>query len=129
VRCRYYPSSRTRPYYTFVPARCADGLRSSNRYLNPEFLFDDAAVQPYVHDCIIHVQEGETTHTFVVFYKRHVRLSINRAISSPIRGDVIIARVGSRNKGCVVNMRGRDAAVSDWVVARLVSRYCRRTMH
>ena len=66
-------ASDHRPYQVLVPTCC----HFPPREVGPHFPFaqsilDDAAVQPYIHDCIMNVKEGQYTHQFRVFYKQHV---------------------------------------------------------
>lgn len=86
-------------------------------------VLDQAKIQPYVHDCLVQVQEGAEVHRLRVFYKRHRRLRVNNALpfmrrNAPIiRGDFVVMRVGVF-PGSVVNMRGRDTVISDWMIWR-----------
>jgi hypothetical protein len=38
--------------------------------------------------------------------------------ATPFRGDIVIMRVGALDKLSVINMRGRDTVVSDYMVNR-----------
>jgi hypothetical protein len=99
---------------------CGVGYRSRNakRYPIPEGLLNDAAVQPYVHNCFVTLHEGRHTYQFCIFFKRHCYLRVNTLLSSGdnvFRGDAAVARVGA-SAGSVVNMRGRDNALADFII-------------
>ncbi len=87
--------------------------------------FADAIVQPYIHNCSVIVLEKSQVHNFMVFFKNHRRLPINRSLRAlqcedALRGDVLVMRSASRNLASVVNMRGRDSVLADFVVKRSV---------
>lgn len=92
----------------------------ASRFPVPETFFVEHSVQPYVHDCDIYLRENGQQHQFRIFFKWHTRLAINKAIPTSehlaARGDILVMRVGSRIKGNVINMRGRDVALSDRLV-------------
>ncbi|KAG2107313.1 hypothetical protein DEU56DRAFT_718588, partial [Suillus clintonianus] len=84
----------------------------------PESLLEEAAVQPYVHNCFVNVWEGRYIHRFCIFFKRHLRLRANVLLSKgghKFRGDAVVMRVGV-NYPSVVNMRGRDNALADFLI-------------
>lgn len=88
--------------------------------------FADAGVVPYIHNCSVIVLEKNEVHKFVVFFKNHCRLPINHSLGvlngeHALRGDVLVMRSSSRNPASVVNMRGRDNALADYIVKRSVS--------
>ncbi|KAG6369654.1 hypothetical protein JVT61DRAFT_14153 [Boletus reticuloceps] len=85
-----------------------------------ETLLQEAALQPYIHDCQITVHEGRHTYHYHVFFKRHCRLHTNTMLSDGddhFRGDVAIMRIGSRTG--IMNMRGRDSAMADYIITRV----------
>jgi hypothetical protein len=118
LRGRLYSVARSRPVQVSIPTRCA--AQNSRRYPYIEALFDGAAIQPYIHDCTVTIHEGQQTHHFVAFFKRHCRLTRNRSFASTanFRGDCVVIRRSARNERSVVNMRGRDTALADWMVPR-----------
>ena len=68
--CAQWYASDHRPYQVLVLTHC----RFPPREVGPCFPFaesilDNAAVQPYIHNCIVNVKEGQYTHQFRVFYK------------------------------------------------------------
>lgn len=74
-------------------------------------------VQAKVHDLLVRVYDGDHCYTYSVFFKNHARLSINKSIRGcprAVRGDVVVMRLGTKTQ--VVNMVGRDAALSDRLV-------------
>jgi hypothetical protein len=91
------------------------------QYPFAESVLQDAALQPYVHDCVVRVNEGPHTYNFRVFFKRHCRLRLNMSLSKQsvptnFRGDIVVMKIGVRNE--YVNMRGRDGILSDWLSSR-----------
>ncbi|KAF8583152.1 hypothetical protein K439DRAFT_1349393 [Ramaria rubella] len=98
---------------------------SSIRYPFAESVLQDAALQPYVHDCLVRVNEGEHTYTFHMFFKHHCCLRINMSLSEQaslennlmaIQGDIVVMRIGTRYE--YVNMQGQDGILCDWVISR-----------
>jgi hypothetical protein len=69
------------------------------------------------------VYEGNQIHRFRIFFKRHRKLPDNRSLPHGVhfRGDIVIMRTGALNQLSVVNMRGRDTVVSDYMVKRCVT--------
>ena len=85
-------------------------------------MLDESKVQSYVHDCAVQIHEGPQTHRLRVFFKRHRRLRQNKSLPCfrrrlVARGDFIVMRAGVYPSS-VVNMRGRDCQISDWVIGR-----------
>ena len=122
IHARRYASDR-RPYQVLVPTRC----RFPPREVGPRFPFaesilDDAAVQPYVHDCIVNIKEGQHTHQFRVFYKRHVWLHTNTFLPMTdcvsMRGSMLVMRVAALDSSSIVNMQGRDTILADFLIGR-----------
>jgi hypothetical protein len=121
LRCRWYSVMKSKPCQITLSARCASRARNANRYPYAESIFGDAVTQPYVHNCIAEVHEGTATHRYMIFFKRHRRLQINRTITpaaAAFRGDAIVMRIAANNTSLVVNMRERDTIISDWVMPR-----------
>ena len=122
IRGRLYSARCYKPQQVAVQTR-ADSKNMANRYPHPECLLDDAAVQPYIHNCDVHVHEGNHMYSFIMFFKRHCRLGFNNAIlpirgstRARFRGDILVMRLSVRNAKGVVNMRERDSILSDWVI-------------
>jgi hypothetical protein len=95
----------------------------ANRFPLLEGVLSGLHTQPFIHDCAVTVYELSQAHTFRVFCKNHQFLPTNKPIkimepSSCWRGDLVVMRSGK--KGQVVNMRGRDAALADFLVRRCV---------
>jgi len=121
IRSRLYSSLKTKPVLIQVPTRCIRPARQGGpRFPFAESVLANGKIQPHVHDCIVQVHEAGQIHSFRVFFKRHRRLLVNRSLSlaTPFRGEIVIMRVGVLDKLSVVNMRGRDTAVSDYMVNR-----------
>lgn len=124
LRGRHYPSSDTSPSQILVDTRCPEDKRQP-RYPLAECHFPDARLQPYVHSCLVKIREGHRVHYFTFFYKNHIRLATNISVGHidrpyPFRSDVIVMRCAARDHRSFVNMRGRDSALSDVAVRRLV---------
>lgn len=79
-------------------------------------------LQPYIHDCLVIVKEGRQEHRFRVFFKNHHRLPRNRSLptlsANFSRGDLIVMRTAVLDDRSVVNWRGRDTVVSDYMIPR-----------
>jgi hypothetical protein len=121
IRSRLYSAKRTRPGPVGVVTRITQTEKGETRFTIAEAVLDDAKTQPCVHDCIVKVKEGLKTYAFQVSFKRHCRLPINSSVyrlrGAKLRGDVVVMRVS--NDGCkVVNMRGPDAAICDWMISK-----------
>ena len=87
------------------------------RYPIAESVMDCPATQAYVHDCLVKVVEGRQVHRFRVYFKRHRYLPTSRSLA-PFRGDVVVMRAGVIHPLSVVNMRGRDVTVSDFMISK-----------
>jgi len=123
IRSRLYSSERCKPILVKVPTRCTyPASQGGPRFPFAESVLSGGKIQPYVHDCVVTVYEGQQTHRFRVFFKRHQRLPANRSLpnGTPFRGEIVIMRVGALDQLSVVNMRGRDTVVSDYTVKRFV---------
>jgi hypothetical protein len=46
-----------------------------------EILLQEAALQPYIHDCQITIYEGRHTYQYCVFFKRHCCRHTNTLLS------------------------------------------------
>ena len=79
-----------------------------------EAVLDGMKRQPYVHNCTVTIEYGVSRTQFEVFFKRHRNLPVNNALPGlAFRGELLITRVG--RTGAVVNMRGGDASMADWL--------------
>lgn len=120
LRCRLYSVASKKPRQVSLATRCSP----TGRYPLAESVLDEAALQPYIHDCTVHIHEGDTVHRFRIFYKRHCRLPVNQSThlvtERALRGDAVVMRIGAKDSQIVVNMRGRDCALSDYAVKRYV---------
>jgi hypothetical protein len=121
IRSRLYSSQRCKPILVKVPTRCTYPARQGGpRFPFAESVLSGSEIQSYVHDCIVTVYERQQTHRFRVFFKRHQKLPANQSLPNGMsfRGDIVIMRVGALNQLSVVNMRGRDTVISDYMVKR-----------
>ncbi|KAG1720021.1 hypothetical protein EDB19DRAFT_1647504, partial [Suillus lakei] len=120
LRCRLYSTSRNKPHQATVLTRCSDHSRTAERFPIPESLFEEATVQPYVHNCFMTVREGRHIYQFCIFFKRHLRLRANVLLSRgdhKFQGNVVVMRIGVNNPS-VVNMRSRDNGLADFIIHR-----------
>ncbi|KAI6108770.1 hypothetical protein EDD16DRAFT_1460282, partial [Pisolithus croceorrhizus] len=86
---RLYSASYCRPQQVAMLTRCANISRNATRYPVVESVLQDAALQPYVHNCQITVHEGRRTYHYCIFFKQHCRLRAN-AMLDKFQGDVVI---------------------------------------
>jgi hypothetical protein len=91
------------------------------RFLLVEGFFAHFRRQPFIHDCLLTVNEGTQSHTFQLFFKNHRSMPLNTNISRMVgnrtwRGDMIIMQAGKHAGKTVVNMRGRDAGLADFAI-------------
>ncbi|KAI6116971.1 hypothetical protein EDD17DRAFT_1416939, partial [Pisolithus thermaeus] len=89
LRCRLYSASCCRPRQVAMLTRCASLSLNAIRYPVAESVLQDAALQPYVHNCQITVHEGRHTYHYCIFFKRHCRLRANPMLGK-FRGDVVV---------------------------------------
>ena len=123
LHARLYSAQKGKPTQVHVPTRCLYPARQIGpRYPLADSVLGEPQLQPYVHDCVVYVREGNQTHRLWVFFKRHCRLLYNISLlpfqqHMTAQGDFVVMRV-SVYPGSVVNMRGRDTQISDWVIGR-----------
>lgn len=119
LRSRLYSVQKSKGLQISVPTRSKFPARQGgSRYPLAESVLDDALIQPYVHDCLVCVREGDSIHRFRVYFKNHCRLPTNKSIPHISRGDIIVMRAGIVHPTSVVNMHGRDTIIADWMVPR-----------
>ena len=125
LRAHLYSIQKGKPTQVFVPTRCLFPARQIGPwYPFTDSVLDTPQLQPYVHDCCVRIHEGNQTHQLRVFFKRHRRLQYNNSLPFMRRrivaqGDFVVMRVGVYPSS-VVNMRGHDPQISDWVIGRYV---------
>jgi hypothetical protein len=98
---------------------------TSHRFPRIEDNFDDTHLQPHTHDFDVILKHGKRLSSFCVFGKRGKNLGINKAISRdgasgdhatiPLVGDIVFMRLGGPDGRSLVSMRGRDAAMVDYI--------------
>ncbi|KAF9042031.1 hypothetical protein BJ165DRAFT_1529488 [Panaeolus papilionaceus] len=80
-------------------------------------------VQPYTHFREATVMDHRKRHNFYIFFKNHCRLPINESVRKLTgvewHGNIVIMRGSAKGNG-LVNMRGKDAQLSDFLLKRLV---------
>ncbi|KAJ7060775.1 hypothetical protein C8F01DRAFT_1253255 [Mycena amicta] len=123
--CRRYPSSLRRPLFEGTRTECETAALDTPRYPRVEDNFDDAHLQPHIHDFDVVLNHGSRWSRFRVFGKRGKILTANQCIArdgtsgngAAIRlvGDVIFMRLGGPNGKSLVSMGGRDAAIADYI--------------
>ena len=79
---------------------------------------EGATTQSYVHDCLIRIVDRRAGHAFHIFFKRHQFLPHSSCLD--VCGDILVMRAGKCNINCVINMRGRDAVMADFVAEKYV---------
>ncbi|KAG1776431.1 hypothetical protein EV702DRAFT_971446, partial [Suillus placidus] len=100
LRCRLYSTLWTKPHQVTMLTRCSGHSRTAQRFPVPESLFEEATVQPYIHNCFVTVHEGRHVYQFCIFFKRHLRLRANVLLSRDdhkFRGDAVVMRIGVNN--------------------------------
>jgi hypothetical protein len=114
IRGRLYPQSSNQPAYTLVPT----ANTGASHFPMVECLLSDLRIQPFIHDGIVVVREGNARHMFRVFCKNHHHLPVNDSVTGnqAWRGDILVMRVSQKGRNLVVNMRGNDGALSDFLV-------------
>lgn len=121
IRGRLYTGSQ-KPCQVLVPTRCVLPARAIGpRFPFAESILDDGVIQPYVHDCVVNVEEGELTHRFRIYYKMHSRLGNKQLFPGSncrMRGSLFVMRMAAIEPSSVVNMRGRDSVLADFLVKR-----------
>jgi hypothetical protein len=122
LRGRIYPTHQDRPSGVSISTRCSSHP-TRERYPFAESLFNEATLQPYIHDIKVEVVERGNRYLYQVFVKRHCRLLRSLSLfhldnDSNFRGDAVVMRIGCR--GNVVNMRGRDTILADYLIVRWV---------
>ncbi|KAL1941690.1 hypothetical protein VTO73DRAFT_7129 [Trametes versicolor] len=118
ILSRFYGAEQQKSRPLSLMTRC-DG---HHRYPLVEGVMGDMSIQSYVHNCAVSVHHRKCWSRYIVFFKLHRRLPVNRAVSlvarsHSIRGDVAVMRVGF--DGRVVNMCHGDAVVADQIVTKL----------
>lgn len=121
IQSRLYSATCSKARQVKVPTCCV--IRAPDRFPLPECVFEDAIIQPYIHDCLVRVYEGRHVYHFRIFFKRHRHLHVNQSLrrlsaSLIFCGDVLVMRAGARNRNSVVNMREHDTVLSDYVITK-----------
>ena len=102
-----------------VPTWCICPARQVGpRFPFAESVLSDGKIQSHVHDCVVQVHEVGQVHSFHVFFKQHSHLPKNWSLSltTPFWGDIVVMQVGALDKFLIVNIRGYDTVVLDYMV-------------
>jgi hypothetical protein len=123
---------RSKPLQVGILTRSSPKVgRYAQRFPVAESVLDGAKTQSHIHDCTVGIDDGPNTYVFRVFFKRHRYLPLNKAVpvlhpcgcqphgNCQLRGDVVVMRVAADGRG-VVNMRGLDTVLADWMIKRYV---------
>jgi|SRR5277367_5327161 len=114
----------TKPRQVAIPTRQLTSM-GFGRHPFPEAHIGDAGCQPWIHNCQVAVKEGPHRYRFMVFFKRHRHLAVNKCLKDMIcqtprlRSDVVVMRLG-KEKEEYLNMRERDTLLADWLMRRCV---------
>ncbi|KAJ7191173.1 hypothetical protein GGX14DRAFT_407360 [Mycena pura] len=113
LRSRLYSTEPDAPRIAFTPTH-VEKSNANARYPLVESHFSDAALQPWIHDFRIRLQHGRKVTRFRIFLKHGKALAPN-AYADNIVGDIVLMRVAASDITSVVNMRGTDARMADYV--------------
>ena len=122
LRARLYNGDQ-KPCPVLVTTQC----KLAPKYVGPqdplaESVLAERRIQPYVHDCLVSIQDDRCTHHFRVFLKRHARLRTNKYLAGKnnfdMHGSLFVIRVAAMESSSVVNMRSGDAKLLDWMIGR-----------
>ena len=114
-----YSSLKIKPVLVLVPTRCICPARQVGpRFPFAESVLSDSKIQSHMHNCVVQVHKAGQVHSFHVFFKQLSHLPDNQSLSltTPFQGDIVVMQVGALDKFLVVNMRGHDTVVSDYMV-------------
>ncbi|KAJ7442690.1 hypothetical protein FB451DRAFT_1190537 [Mycena latifolia] len=123
VTARLYTAHHA-PVLVPVQARCASTNPQDARCPFVENIMGFTS-QPYIHDVSVLVlhrgADGRSALSrFWVYYKRHRRLPKNWRLG--LKGDIVIMRVAAKCHSSVVNLRGSDVKLADFVIAKLAGK-------
>lgn len=119
LRSRLYRARTTSPLNPSVHTRCSSSDPQTPRYPCVEGLLDYPGIQAHIHDIYVIIRHRRVTSTFRIFFKRHLLLPLNHVLG--VQGDVLIMRVASKSRSSVVNMRGSDWRLADFIANRWVT--------
>ena len=123
LHAQLYSTQKGKPTQVHVPTCCLYLARQIGPwYPLADSVLDEPWLQPYVHDCVVYIHEGNQTHQLWVFFKRHCHLPYNISLlpfqqCMTAQGDFVVMWVDVY-PGSVVNMWGCDTQISDWVIGR-----------
>ncbi|KAF8592422.1 hypothetical protein K439DRAFT_1261803, partial [Ramaria rubella] len=79
LRSHLYSASEPKSRQVTVPTRCITHM-SAVCYPFTESVFEGTILQPYIHDCVVRVQEGPHISRFRIFFKCHCWLPVNQTL-------------------------------------------------
>ncbi|KAJ7166521.1 hypothetical protein C8R43DRAFT_1122101 [Mycena crocata] len=123
LKPRLYSTNTSAPTSLDIFTRCRSSNPQDDRFPCVESVLDSAAVQPHIHDIRVVFKHGRRTTHFRVFFKRHVRLPANPNVD--VQGDLLVMRVAAQNDESVVNMRGGDQRLADYVAHKIAGQVSR----
>ena len=110
-------TNNSKPCQVLVPTQCLRLTREVvPRFPYAERILNNASIQPYVHDVIVNIEEGEQTYTFWVFYKLHHTLPQCPFIQ--LQESMFVMWVAALEPESVVNMQDCDTILSDFIVKK-----------
>ena len=63
LRARLYSTQKGKPTQVHVPTRCLYPVRQIGpQYPLADSVLGEPQLQPYVHDCVVYIHEGNQTH-------------------------------------------------------------------
>ena len=123
LRAQLYSAQKGKPTQVHIPTCCLYLARQIGPwYPLVDSVLDKPQLQPYLHNCVVYVCEGNQTQWLWVFFKQHCHLPYNIFLlpfqqHMTAQGDFVVMWVGVF-PGSVVNMWGHDTQISDWVIGR-----------
>ena len=98
-------------------ARVLTRVNRTQRFPFPVTVFQTHRVQPYIYGCIVTITGVD--QSFLVYFNKHKRLQYNEALSVPLRGELLVMKLGKR--GSPIGLRSRkDKDLAKWLSIRYV---------
>ena len=120
LRARLYDGDQ-KPHPVLVITRC----KLAPKYVGPQYpyaesILAESRIQPYIHNCIIMIQEHCCTHCFFLQVAHSIvyQQFLANGEQSRYVWKCICHGVAALEPSSVVNMRGSDARLSDWMIGR-----------
>jgi len=84
----------------------------------------DPALQPFIHDFSVVVVDKKQSTRFMIFFKNHTYLPINKSLPQLHRGDLLVMRMCEN--GLPVHLRAGDRSLTDFVVKSFLDKVALR---